>query len=652
MDRFARSLEPFNWMFFVDWPIATITSLSGSSKAVNSMWTRRLLILILCCLIPFAVASVRAQDASLEPLDIQIVEAKWGFDGFSRYKTFVPLRIVIRNRSATQRTLQLRLSREDSIQSVGESLEKEVSLSAETTRVVQMTPFVSDPGDTWTLRWGPTEAESLSIKSDSADDGVVFIVSSSTSSFRTGSLPIMRDDEFPTSITQLDALRVVLLDSEPRWTGGRKKSFQEWLLKGGKVVVLDNINGTTTKFSNGFEFLNLTKSEVRYGAGVIQKLALPAEQVTREVIEKQILHRELTGGNLEQKLKAYASMTDVRAFRSAGGTYEQKPVYYTRDKVLSELKELAKTRQQWGLIYLAVFAYVGWQWRVGWRWGLMEKQPGRFYAWMLGLALGFSVIFLSYGHIGTKGSDRVVTVAVARQLSEGIYDVEGWAVLGIGLNGGEHRFAVNGTGQLYGGAESFSQNPMRIQDTEMTVDLTAFSTQKVAFRTRLEMPDIPLQLMGDDLELLQSQSVELTIDPTYKAPVYAALVAIDNKIYEFTSRSGKLVPAEAPVNTILGMLDPNSIRNMQRSSWQKLLVYWLFDMKSAEKSYEDAFYDVIGNGYSVGSTIFPDSFDIPKGVARVMIYTDLPASLKLTGDFPDQAGRMLYVTDIPLKGVR
>ena len=613
------------------------------------MWNRSLLILILWCLIPFTVAAVRAQDASPETLDIQIVEAKWGFDGFSRYKTFVPLRIVVRNRGATQKTLQLRLSREDSIEALGETLEKELIISAETTRVVQMTPFVSDPGDTWTLRWGPTEAESQSIKSDSADDGVVFIVSSSEPSHRTGTLPIMRDDEFPTSITQLDALRVVLLDSEPRWTGARKKTFQEWLLKGGKVVVLDNINGTTTKFSNGFEFLNLTKSDARYGNGVIQKLALPAEQVSREVIEKKILNRELTGGNLEQKLKTYAAMTEVRGSR---GGYQLKPVYYSRDKVLSELKELAQTRQQWGIIYLAIIAYVGWQWRVGWRWGLMEKQPGRFYAWMLGLALGFSVLVLSYGHIGTKGSDRIVTVAIARQLSEGVYDVEGWSVMGTGLNGGEHQFAVNGTGQLYGGAESFSQHPMRIHDSEMMVDLTAFSTQKVAFRTRLEMPDIPVHLMGTDLEMLQSQSVDLTVDSTYKAPIYSAFVAIDNKVYELTSKSGKLVPVEAPVNTILGMLDPFSIQNMQRTTWRKLMLYWLFDTKSAEESYKNAFYDVVGNGYSVGSVIFPDSFDIPKGMARVMLYTDLPAALKLTGDFPDQSGRMLYVTDIPLKGVR
>lgn len=595
----------------------------------------------------------RSQETSPEASDIQIVEAKWGFDGFSRYKTFVPLRIVIKNRSATQKTLQLRLSREDSIQSIGESLEQEVIISAETTRVAQMTPFVSDPGDTWTLRWGDSEAESLPIKSDSADDGVVFIASTSDLFHRTGSLHVMRDDEFPTSITQLDALRVVFLDQEPRWTGARRKSFQEWLLKGGLVVVLNNTDGTTPTFANGFEFLNLTTFDARYGSGRIQKLPLSAQEVSREVIEKQVLKRELTGGNLDQKLKVYESMTGARRSGGAMVPGQLGPMSYSRDKVLSELKDLAGTRQQWGLIYLAVFAYVGWQWRIGWRWGLMEKQPGRFYAWMLGLAIGFSTIVLCYGKIGTKGNDRVVTVAIARQLGKGIYDVEGWSVLGTGLNGGEHQFSVNGTGQLYGGGESFGQHPMLIRDSQMMVDLTAFSTQKVAFRTRLEkIPDIRVQLPVVDTEMWQSELTELVIDPAYKAPIYAAGVAIHDKFYEFTNKSGRLVPADHQAYSLLTLFDPFSTLNMQRTSLRRGIFSWLLNTKSAEDSFIVAFYDVVGNGYSVGPAIFRDSFQVPQGYARVMLYTDLPAALELGGDFPDQSGRMLYVADIPLPGAQ
>ena len=108
-----------------------------------STWKRTTPVLLLWCLIQFTMSPAWTQDTPPEALDIQIVEAKWGFDGFSRYKTFVPLRIVIRNRGATQKTLQLRLSREDSVRSIGESLEQEVVISAETTRVAEMTPFVS-----------------------------------------------------------------------------------------------------------------------------------------------------------------------------------------------------------------------------------------------------------------------------------------------------------------------------------------------------------------------------------------------------------------------------------------------------------------------------------------------------------------------------
>ena len=215
------------------------------------MLGRTFLILLL---ITFAIAGDRialAQESSPEEEDIQIVDFKWGFDGYSRYKTFVPLRIVIKNRSPIEKSLHMQLSRDDSIHADGEVLEQDIVLSPETTRVLQMTPFVSDPGETWTLRWGKSEEESLSVKGQTADDGIVFITSATDLIHRSGSLPVMKDDEFPTSVTALDALRVVLLDQEPRWSGARRKAFQEWLLKGGKVVVLDQPDGTRPSSPTG-----------------------------------------------------------------------------------------------------------------------------------------------------------------------------------------------------------------------------------------------------------------------------------------------------------------------------------------------------------------------------------------------------------------
>ncbi len=617
----------------------------------GTMMSGRLCLILL--LFAFASDSITwAQETAPDKADIQVLDAKWGFDGFSRYKTFVPLRIVMKNRSPEHKTFNLQLTRADALSDQGEVLEQEITLSADTTRVIVMSPFVSDPGETWTLRWGHGEDESLPIKAQSADDGMVFMTSAADLIHRSGSLPVMNEDEFPTSVTALDALRVVFLDQEPRWPGARRKAFQEWLLKGGRVVVLNLPDGSTPKFANGFESLNVTKPQTPYGVGTIQRLPLSPQQVTKAVIEKLVLGRPLTGGDLKQKLAAYEA-NRWGNYRHPGVTPLATPILnYSRDAVLTDLKDLAGTRQRWGLIYLTVFVYVGWQWRTGWRWGLMEKQPGRFYGWLVGLSLGFSLLFFLFGRAGAAGEDRVRSVMIARRITNGLYDVEGWSVLATGLTGGEHAFSVPGSGQLYGGTESYGQNPMRIRDGKMTVDLSAFSTQKVAFRTRVDMPDIPLRLDSASIDQLQSKSAKIAFDPSYTAPVYAAVVVIGNEVYEFTGKTGELKPTENWGDSMQDWISPYTVRNAKRMQWRTSLLGWLFDMRTSDDIYTDAFVGSVGNGFSVGSLVFPDSFALPHGYARVMLYTDLPKELQLSGDFPDQGGRMLYVTDVPLSGVR
>ena len=612
---------------------------------------------VLTVLLLFALAgasTTSAQETAPEEADIQILDAKWGFDGFSRYKTFVPLRIVMKNRSSELKTIKLQLTRADALNDQGEVLEQEVTINTDTTRVVVMSPFVSDPGEMWTLHWGEGEDESLPIKAQSADDGIVFITSTADLIHRSGSLPIMNEDEFPTSVTALDALRVVFLDQEPRWPGARRKAFQEWLLKGGQVVVLDLPDGSTPKFANGFEYLNVTQPSTPYGSGTIQRLTLSPQQVTKKIIETKILGRPLTGGDLKQKLAAYEA-TRWGGYRNPALTADGTPILsYSRDAVLTELKDLAGTRQRWGLIYLTVFVYVGWQWRTGWRWGLMEKQPGRFYGWLVGLSLGFSLLFFAFGRVGAAGENRVRSVMIARRVTNGLYDVEGWSAVATGLTGGEHAFSVPGSGQLYGGTESYGQNSMQIRDGKMTVDLSAYSTQKVAFRTRVEMPDIPLRLDSASVDLLQmeSKSAQIVIDPSYKAPLYAAVIVIDNHIYEYTGKTGELKPTESWGHSMHDWISPYTLRNAKRMQWRTSLLGWLFDTRTSDDIYTEAFVSSVGNGFSVGPTVFPDSFALPHGYARVMLYTDLPKELRLSGDFPDQGGRMLYVTDVPLSGGR
>lgn len=601
--------------------------------------TRWLISWLMAAIVCFMAGTLSAQTSDTAN-EIQIVEAKWGFDGHVRHKTFVPLRIVIRNKGVQQKTLLLKLSRADALNEVGESLEQELILSGETTRVVQMTPYISDPGETWSLRWGPADDELYSIKGVGADDGIAIITRRSELTQRTGFLSGMDEDEFPSSITGLDALRYLFLDREPRWPPARRKAFEEWLLKGGVVVLLNQVDGTTPEFPE-ISFLNTTRRATPYGQGLILRIPQTPLSITKAFLEKEILGRPMTGGDLDQRLKAYDATSKTPWWIArTDGTYA-----YSRDGVLTHLMDVVGTRRRWSLIYLAVLLYIGWQWRVGWRWGLMEKKPERHYAWLFGLAIGFSVLFYTMGSSGTFGADQIRSLLIARRISPGVCDVEGWGVMATSLTGDIKTIAAPGSGQLYGGAESFGQNPIVIREGRLETDLPAFTTQRFVYRTRLEMPDLPFQLLAAGPDMWQTRSARLEIDRSYPVTVYAAVVAIGDQLYEFERKNNALVPTTTFHSTTKEWLHP---QNPRRATWKFSIFGKLFDWRSETEIYRDSFFDVVGNGFNVGSVVFPNTFIVPPGFARVMLFTDWPEEARLQGSFPDQSGRMLYVQDIPI----
>lgn len=608
---------------------------------MNSVRVRLLMYVIAYLAVWLGIPRPLPAQISDPAADIQIVDAKWGFDGHVRPKTFVPLRIVIKNQGPQSRTLQLRLTRADAFNAIGEALEQEVTISQETTRVVQMTPFISDPGESWTLRWGESDSECHTIKGTSADDGIVLLTSPAELSQRTGFLSAMDENEFPTSVTGLDALRYLFLDHEPKWPAPRRKALEEWLLKGGVVLILNRADGKVPEFVE-LPFLNTTGKVTSFGQGQIVRLQQTPISITKKFLEEQVLGRPMTSGDLDQRLKTYEK-TSQRAY--TWDRFDQGIYAYARDKVLTQLMDVAGTRQRWGLIYLTLFAYVGWQWRVGWRWGLMEKQPEKHYAWLFGLAIVFALIFYASGRSGGYGADRFRSIIVAKRISTGLFDVEGWGVMATGLAGDKKEIAVPGTGQLYGGAESIGQNPLTIRDGKMQVELNAFSSQRIAYRTRIEMPDVPFQLHSAGPDMWQTQSARLEIDGTYKGTVYAAVVAIGDDLYEFESKNGKLVPTQNWHEKTEYWLHP---QNPRRNVWKFSILGKLLDWRTHAEIYLEAFPEIVGNGFNVGSNVYPDTFRVRPGYARVMLFTDWPEEMNCQGTFPDQGGRMLYVQDVPM----
>jgi hypothetical protein len=181
----------------------------------------------------------------------------------------------------------------------------------------------------------------------------------------------------------------------------------------------------------------------------------------------------------------------------------------------------------------------------------------------------------------------------------------------------------------------------------MAVELNAFSSQRLAFRTRIEMPDIPFQLQSAGPDMWQSKSARLVIDPAYRGNVYAAVVAIGDALYEFEPKHGALAPTTNWSEKTEYWLHP---QNPRRNVWRFSIFSKLFDWRTNDEVYLEAFSNVVGNGFNVGTAVYPETFVVRPGYARVMLFVDWPQEMNCQGTFGDQGGRMLYVQDVPLGG--
>lgn len=582
------------------------------------------------CLIGSLTSAQNTEDAESE---LRVSDVEWGFDGALRSKTFVPLRFQVKNRGSEGRDLQVRLVRTDGGSDVSEEYRQAIHVSAGISRTVQIVPFINDSSDRWSLIWGEREDEMIELNAPGADDGVALLVSRNDPSARSGELARLIEEGFPTTITALDALRVLAIDHEPDWSRPQKKALEEWVRLGGRVVLLKPPGGTVITFSPGLEFLNAIEEGDTLGAGKITRLDLEASEVKKSTIERRFLGRRLSMGDTQYKLEMFD--------RSAGRQS------YDRSGVLSTLKELSSFGQRWWLIYLIVLVYVGYQYHNGAKQGLLLKHTRVFFTRM-GIATAVASIVICFlSRVGSSSQDRIRTAAVARRIAPGVYDVEGWAAASTALNGGDHRFAVAGEAQLYGAGESYGQNPLKVIDGSCVVDQSAFATQKLAYRTRIAMPDLPIEWGSGGLEAALAARIQ---NPGPGPKIHDAAVIVGNNLTRIkkskTAEQLAYLPRSATLTEWIRERSSERLNGMRMRTMT--FGRWLVS-DTDDELYEGVFEDLVGNAFRVGVNVYPDSFIVPPGMARVLVLADWPKELAITGDYPDVDGRIVYVWDVPIR---
>ena len=159
--------------------------------------------------------------------------------------------------------------------------------------------------------------------------------------------------------------------------------------------------------------------------------------------------------------------------------------------LLTFLKSLTRPRHNWVLIYSLAIAYV------------ITVIPGVYvlgrnrydyrivYGVLIGLIVLFSFGFAWFGRRGHNEANAVNTIAVARPLPGGAWDVSSWTNVFV-INGADYELVHGGSGRLYSTAQTFEAVNGVIRNGahgRFDVDIPPYSSQ--AFVGRMKIANDP-----------------------------------------------------------------------------------------------------------------------------------------------------------------
>ena len=336
---------------------------------------------------------------------LNVVEVRWGFDGRAVPDRINPVSILLFNPSSKPYDGLLSLSKRDAFGArLGAGVVEPCYLSPSASRWVQFYVPVEEPEETWTLAWGEGSLERAVLPvARLGAPATVMLDESEPGGHRSGAVPRLPDELFPTDVSCLDGLHSVLLDHAPRWERVRRQAFLDWLRCGGIVHVLHGEDGKFPMFSDEMAVLNSGAGRARIGAGLVVWDEVSRDQVAGDYLASKGFPP------LELKYSATASRELVE------------------DAIFERLESLSAQRHNWSLIYVLGICYIALVGPVGMVIGRLWRDWRRTLVLYLGVVTLFGTLFLVVGRQSAREGATVYTFSWARPLGQGDWDVAQWS---------------------------------------------------------------------------------------------------------------------------------------------------------------------------------------------------------------------------------
>lgn len=581
---------------------------------------------------------------------VDVTEPRWGFDGRVRPQRFNLLTLTVDNPTPQPVEFELVLQKTTGVNPIDTPLVEPVFLAPGTRRTVQFYPYVTNDWDSWRLYW-PKGGIELARPRLSRRGARVLLDSSDVISESQASVQRFPENQFPSSVTGTDTLQAVVLDHAPNWDEARRTAFLDWLYRGGTVLILLGSNGKFPEFPAALNELNAPLDSIRYGSGLIRKVARTRGQFSRD--EARMQFRQLPNQIYVEPVPTEPGIAPPTQFKDDEEEEDALNRSYgfhdggsglTAQSFLDELKKMTRPEHNWILLHLMFWVYIVLIFPGCYLIGLKRNDFRAVYLTLIAVVAVFSLAFGVVGQRGYGESTTVNSVAIVQPLPNGQLDVAQWSNAFV-TGGATYDVHHEGTGALYSTCQETEAVNVFIKngaDALFRVDIPPFSSRDFAHRIKVPgvLPAVSVEKSVADETGLKELALKLD----------AAFPATDEMIVLYRDRFYSVVRkgSEVTLRSNIGSV-PAYLRVEQNQTFFPGFGY-SEEATAPQQRYQRLFTPLVTRSLNVRSAADAQAIRWSPDRIRLMYYADILPSLKLQHPrFTNQKGKALYCVDLPLQ---
>lgn len=589
---------------------------------------------------------------------IDIEDVHWGFNGKVAPNRFNLLSVQVSNPSPQEFNGEITLyKRLGGGGYVDARIVESVSISPFSRKWVQFYPYINGSwggtlsNETWQLGYA---RESFDLPQPrAAKYQRVVLDPPSGLAGRSGILKAMPESLFPSFVSATDALQVIGLDREPRtWIPTQKDAFLDWVHLGGTLLLFHGPSGKFPEFNAPLSALNSPLDEFRFGTGRVIKLPMDRSKFLEEDARRVFAHLPKNYLNAGEKAE-----DPIDTFDPAPPQDDQNQNYadgtdpFVSSAFLGQLKEMTKPDHNWVLLHFMFWIYIAMVfpgcYLLGKRWADFRVV----YASLLGTVILFSLLFSIVGQRGYGESTAVHSVAIARGLPGGALDVSQWSNVFV-TSGADYVLKHDGIGTLYSTTSDTEQVNGRINsgmDGGFVVDIPPFSNREFALRMKVPTGCPKFTVEKVAIENGTLTDLLLNVDGVDSDSTQSLNVLFRDRFFSLHWQNGKL-KLSADMGDVSAMLRVESMQGWANQTYGYGYRYGNNpDGPSVQERFSTMFTPLLSRSLNVTRKSDTQQVRLPDDVARVYLYTKMPAEFGVQNDrLGAQTGQILYCVDVSL----